>query len=60
MIMITRGGKKMIDERTLENMERYGGSFVKALAELYRRADPANKKKLKECFREYFEKYKNL
>ena len=49
----------MIDERTLKMMERYGGSFVKALVQLYRCADPFNKKKLEKCFGEYFEKYKN-
>ena len=49
----------MINEKTLRNMERYGGSFVKTLACLYRHADPFNKKKLERCFREYFEEYKN-
>jgi len=49
----------MIDEKTLRNMERYGGSFVKTLAHLYRCADPFNKKKLEKVFKEYFEEYKN-
>jgi len=49
----------MIDEKTLRNMERYGGSFVKALAHLYKCADPFNKKKLEKVFKEYFEEYKN-
>jgi len=49
----------MIDEKTLRNMERYGGSFVKALAYLYRHADLANKRKLEKVFKEYFEEYRN-
>lgn len=50
----------MIPEEVLEKMERYGGSFVKKLAELYRLADPFNKKKLEKYFREYFEEYRNF
>jgi len=49
----------MIDEETLRNMERYGGSFVMTLARLYRYADVFNKKKLEKVFKEYFEEYKN-
>lgn len=41
----------------LEAMDQYGGSFVKSLAECYRRADPANKKKLMSVFEEYFQEY---
>ena len=50
----------MIEETTLQKMERYGGSFVKQLALLYRLADWQNKSKLEKCFREYFEEYKNF
>ena len=56
---LKRSVKRMIDEKTLRNMERYGGSFVKTLAHLYRCADPFNKKKLEKVFKEYFEEYKN-
>lgn len=45
------------DYKTVENMERYGGSFVKALAECARHADHTNLKKLKNTFSEYWEKY---
>ena len=40
-----------------DNMEKYGGSFVKALAECIRRADPVNLMKLREAFPEYFQTY---
>lgn len=43
--------------RTVENMEAYGGSFVKQLAELARRADPTNLKKIQNTWPEYWEKY---
>ena len=33
------------DLKTVENMEKYGGSFVKALAVLARHADPINLQK---------------
>jgi len=47
----------MIDEEVLVNMEKYGGSFVKQLAKLYRLADPVNKAKLENCFKDYFDEY---
>jgi len=50
----------MITEETLNAMETYGGSFVKTLAELYRRADPTNKKRLEQCFKEYFTTYEKI
>jgi len=50
----------MIDEITLRKMELYGGSFVVQLAHLYRLADFKNKQKLENCFREYFEEYRNF
>jgi len=39
------------------NMEKYGGSFVKAIAECIRRADPTNLMRLREAFPEYFNEY---
>ena len=46
-----------VSEQTLINMEKYGGSFVKQLAVLYRIADGENKRKLEKCFKDYFDKY---
>lgn len=43
--------------RVVGNMERYGGSFVKALAACFYRADPNNKEKLKIAFPEYWKQY---
>lgn len=45
------------DYQTLENMEHYGGGFVKALAGAARHADPYNLKKLKKTFSNYFRDY---
>ncbi len=45
----------------VEQMEKYGGSFVKALAECFHRADPINFRKLKDTFQEYWQQYeKNI
>lgn len=41
----------------IEAMEKYGGSFVKALAEAWYKADPNNKRLLENTF-SYFEEYK--
>jgi hypothetical protein len=41
----------------IEAMERFGGSFVKSLAEAWYRADAVNKKRLEDAF-PYFEEYK--
>lgn len=40
-----------------DNMEKYGGSFAKALAECIRRADPINRMKLREAFPMEFQTY---
>jgi hypothetical protein len=45
---------------TLDAMARYGGSFVKQLAELTRAADPINRQKLMAAFPEYFAEYKKI
>ena len=50
----------MISEEVLEKMERFGGSFVKQLATLYRLADMENKTKLENCFKEIFERYEKM
>ena len=41
-------------------MESIGGSFVKALAECYYRADSTNKIRLKTAFKDYFNHYEGL
>ena len=58
--MMRRISDIMIDEQTLINMEKYGGSFVKKLAELYMMADWENKRKLEKCFKYYFDKYARM
>ena len=40
-----------------DNMEKYGGSFVKALSKCIRVADPFNTIKLREAFPHYFNDY---
>lgn len=47
------------DMKVVENMERYGGSFVQALAELARHADPNNLMKIKLTWADYWEEYEN-
>ena len=51
--------KETTDHETFENMTRYGGSFVKALAEACKRADQNNLEKLKSAFPEYLSKYRS-
>jgi len=46
--------------QTVEAMEKFGGSFVKALARAFHRADPINFIKLKNAFPEYWEEYKGF
>jgi hypothetical protein len=48
------------DDRTLDAMTRYGGSFVVALAEACRRADVVNFVRLQTAFPELFEEYRAL
>lgn len=43
-----------------EAMIRCGGSFVSGLGRLYRQADPANKRKLRAAFPDYFRQYLEL
>ena len=44
----------------VETMTKYGGSFVKALAECYHRADNNNFIKLKIAFPEYWKQYEEM
>lgn len=46
------------DTYMIEAMEKYGGSFVKALAAMLWQADPINYNKLEKTFPEYFLEYK--
>jgi len=61
MTLIT-GTEKQLEEGardywTIEAMEKYGGSFVKALAEAARRADRQNLEKIKTTWVEYWTEY---
>jgi hypothetical protein len=51
---------KTSDWDIMEAMTKYGGSFVKQLAVLYRLADPNNKHKLEIIFNDFFHKYDEL
>lgn len=44
----------------LEAMERFGGSFVKNLARLYRSGDLVNQGKLRAAFEDYFIQYDEM
>jgi len=46
--------------KIVEAMSKYGGSFVKALAEAYRRGDARNRGRLRVTFAEYWETYKEM
>ncbi len=46
------------DWYTVEAMQKFGGSFVQALAKCLHRADHINYKKLKDAFPEYINKYR--
>lgn len=45
---------------TIETMEKYGGSFVKSLANCFRMADRNNFLKLKNAFSVYWEQYEQM
>lgn len=48
------------DYPTIEAMEKYGGSFIKALANACRHADPDNYRRLQIAFPEYFKRYARM
>lgn len=48
------------DYKTVENMEKYGGSFVQALAQCARRADRINLAKIKSTWSEYWNQYEQM
>jgi hypothetical protein len=50
----------MDDEPVLAAMERYGGSFIQALAVAWRRADDSNRLVLKTAFPAYWAQYADV
>lgn len=48
------------DYKIVETMERFGGSFVQALAVCFRRADFENYMKLRMLFDNYWEQYRSM
>lgn len=48
------------DHFTLEAMKKYGGGFVKLLAQLAHHADPMNFVKIKRTWPEYWEEYQKM
>lgn len=48
------------DLAVVETMEKYGGSFVKALAALCYRADPQNLEKIKYTWADYWLEYTEM
>lgn len=48
------------DYKVVEAMKKYGGSFVKSLAECFVHADPVNINKLKGAFPEYWDQYSRM
>ncbi|RZS35848.1 hypothetical protein [Corticibacter populi] len=44
-------------DKTIDRMRTYGGSFAKAIAEAWIRADAINKERLQDAFPELFESY---
>ena len=61
LIIITGSIKQLENDArdywTIEAMEKYGGSFVKALAETARCADPQNLVRIKTAWPEYWTEY---
>ena len=48
------------DLKVIEAMEKYGGSFVVALAQAARRADTINLAKIKSTWSEYWQQYTDM
>lgn len=44
---------------TLARMEKFGGSFVRSIPQLYIHGDPTNKAKLRHAFKGYFVTYRD-
>lgn len=52
--------QELAKQRIVNTMTRYGGSFVKALAEAWHHADPHNRRRLETTFADYFENYRQM
>jgi len=50
----------MEDYKVVETMRQYGGSFIRAFAELYRLADLQNQRILREAFPKYWMEYAEM
>lgn len=48
------------DLKVVEMMEKYGGSFVKHLAQLCYHADPINLELIKKSWSNYWKQYKDM
>ncbi len=48
------------DAEVVDTMARFGGSFVKALAECFRHADPFNFRRLRVAFPEFWQEYEQM
>lgn len=48
------------DAETVHAMRQYGGSFVRALADLWLCADPLNQARVKLAFGDYFDRYREV
>lgn len=46
-------------DQILMAMQRYGGRFIKTLAELYYRADPVNQARIRAAFADEWTEYAN-
>lgn len=49
-----------IDFATIEMMERYGGSFMRALAHACKYADESNLERIKTVWRDDWDRYKSM
>ncbi|AMG88498.1 phage-related hypothetical protein [Bordetella bronchiseptica RB50] len=48
------------DEQAVQVMAQLGGSFMKQLARLWMTADPLRRARLKEAFRDDFDRYRDM
>lgn len=51
---------QMNDMKVIECMQKYGGGFMKALAEAFLKADPINRWKIKGAFDDEWEEYRTM
>lgn len=47
-------------EKTISNMQKYGGSFVRQLGALWLIADPENRAKIASAFGDVFDRYESI